>query len=613
MKRLRPLFSLSGAQSPAMFFFTVLFLLVLRPILPAATEYSVTNSGSSHYVIDGENDPPLTLLRGEHYTFSLNAPGHPFWIKTAPVTGEGSGYGSGVTGNGSSVGTLTFLVPLDAPDTLYYICQFHGGMTGSLLIEDPPGAVTYYVDASNGEDSRNARSWAEATETIQAAVDLAAAGDRVIVTNGTYAVGSRPAADSTLPNRVMIAKGIDLQSVNGPDHTIIQGAGPVGVDAVRCVWMTNGASLVGFTLTQGATQASPSSDSDARGGGLFALSADAVVSNCVLSANFADSFGGGAWGSTLQDCRLISNRVDLGQGGGAASAILEDCEVLENTAAVAGGLYLCTARRSRLIGNTATIQHAGGAQGSHLTNCLLSGNQVTGGTGAAAYGGSLNHCTVVGNDAGLFGAGVALASVTNSIIYFNPIGGASSNNFETLTSIQHSCTFPMPAGGSGNITNAPALVNVEGGDLQLSALSPCRDLADTDQTGAGTDLAGAPRVVHRYADMGAYEYQGGTQQGDFDEDGMGNGDENVAGTDFNDPRDRFRLEAPASPSPSGAIAFSTLTGRLYAIDYNEDLVVVPQAWTEWTNNIPGTGEQLRLVDPAASSNRHYRVRVRLAP
>jgi hypothetical protein len=98
--------------------------------------YTVTNNGASDYVIDGANDPTITLLRGFTYTFTVNASGHPFWIKTAAVTGTGSTYNTGVTNNGTDNGTITFAVPYDAPSTLYYICQFHASMFGTINITD---------------------------------------------------------------------------------------------------------------------------------------------------------------------------------------------------------------------------------------------------------------------------------------------------------------------------------------------------------------------------------------------------------------------------------------------------------------------------------------------
>ncbi len=102
----------------------------------------MTNSGSGAYVIDGSNNPTLNLLRGFTYTFNINASGHPFYIKTAQTTGTGNQYTTGVTGNGTQSGTLTFAVPYNAPSTLYYICQYHSAMKGTISISDvgPTGA-----------------------------------------------------------------------------------------------------------------------------------------------------------------------------------------------------------------------------------------------------------------------------------------------------------------------------------------------------------------------------------------------------------------------------------------------------------------------------------------
>jgi hypothetical protein len=85
----------------------------------------------------------LTLQRGGTYTFNISASGHPFWIKTSQVTGTGSAYNTGVTNNGTDSGTITFTVPEDAPSTLYYICQFHGSMTGTINIV--AGTRTYRI------------------------------------------------------------------------------------------------------------------------------------------------------------------------------------------------------------------------------------------------------------------------------------------------------------------------------------------------------------------------------------------------------------------------------------------------------------------------------------
>lgn len=92
----------------------------------------MTNSGASAYIINGATNPSLTLCKGFTYTFNLSASGHPFWIKSVQGTGTGNAFSTGITGNGQATGTLVFTVPAGAPSTLFYNCEFHGGMTGTI-------------------------------------------------------------------------------------------------------------------------------------------------------------------------------------------------------------------------------------------------------------------------------------------------------------------------------------------------------------------------------------------------------------------------------------------------------------------------------------------------
>jgi hypothetical protein len=102
--------------------------------LTVAQNYQVTNTGSGSYNIDGTASKPLTVVRGQTYFFTVNTTGHPFWIKTAQVTGTGSSYDTGVTGNGTQVGLIAWTVDATAPNTLYYICQLHAAMTGTITV-----------------------------------------------------------------------------------------------------------------------------------------------------------------------------------------------------------------------------------------------------------------------------------------------------------------------------------------------------------------------------------------------------------------------------------------------------------------------------------------------
>ena len=97
--------------------------------------YTVTNSGASAYTINSASNPTLTLQRGGTYTFNVSAGGHPFWIQTVSgAYSSGNVYNTGVTNNGTQSGTITFTVPNDAPSTLYYVCEFHSSMQGTINV-----------------------------------------------------------------------------------------------------------------------------------------------------------------------------------------------------------------------------------------------------------------------------------------------------------------------------------------------------------------------------------------------------------------------------------------------------------------------------------------------
>ncbi len=101
----------------------------------------ITNVGASSYVFNSDDfddaqDPDLTLKRGTTYTFNISAPGHPFFIKEVQSTSSNDTFDEGVSNNGASDGAIIFEVPMSAPDTLFYNCEFHLSMTGIITIVD---------------------------------------------------------------------------------------------------------------------------------------------------------------------------------------------------------------------------------------------------------------------------------------------------------------------------------------------------------------------------------------------------------------------------------------------------------------------------------------------
>ena len=108
----------------------------LRWVLGAngQSDYTFTGPGLTGTV----NDPTIYLTRGHTYIFQNNnaAGAHPFYIKTSTANGgTNDAYNTGVTNNGGAGGTeITFTVPHDSPDILYYQCSSHANMAGQFNI-----------------------------------------------------------------------------------------------------------------------------------------------------------------------------------------------------------------------------------------------------------------------------------------------------------------------------------------------------------------------------------------------------------------------------------------------------------------------------------------------
>jgi len=119
--------------------------------------FRVSNNLTNAYLIDYQANPALTLVRGNTYTFTLVINGvYPFFIKTQPTLGTTNQYNTGVTNNGATTGTITFTVPQDAPDTLYYVNPVQSNMQGVFnIVNAVPGiGPGFWIQSNPGVNGR---------------------------------------------------------------------------------------------------------------------------------------------------------------------------------------------------------------------------------------------------------------------------------------------------------------------------------------------------------------------------------------------------------------------------------------------------------------------------
>jgi hypothetical protein len=407
-----------------------------------------------------------------------------------------------------------------------------------LLAASNLSADTHYVARTSAHPTSPYTNSATAATNIQQAVDVAEAGDLIHVAGGKY------------PGGLVVHTPVWVQGFGlGLLRTTIDGGG-----VLRCVSLTDGATLSGFTLTNGACEGN--------GAGVVCTSTNAVLTNCTVAGNVARAsgglpgdggYGGGAYGGTLYNCTLSGNTAVLvgtwGYGGGAYGSTLYDCTLTGNMAGRGGGAYGCTLSNCTLTDNDANKGQGGGACLSTLYNCTLSYNwaDVRGG-GASSC--TLYNCTLIGNGAqgypwsGMhldgYGGGASGCTLYNCTLTGNHCsgvppdctgygGGASESTLKNCTLSGNSA--PNGGGAYGGTlyncivyfntaTNGPEYLDstlndcwtasdpLFVGNLRLQSNSPCVNAGNNAYVTTSTDLDGRPRIISGTVDIGAYEFQG---------------------------------------------------------------------------------------------------------
>ena len=158
-------------------------------------DYYITNSESGAYTVNGVDNGPVEFIKGKKYRVHIAATGHPFWIQTVSgAYSSGNVYSTGITGNGTQSGHIIVELPQNAPDNLYYACQYHSSMAGSVLVRTDN--ISFNPQASN---------YTLTTSDSGRLVEMSGGGTLTITDSSSFPVGFTCDILQTTTSQVTIA------------------------------------------------------------------------------------------------------------------------------------------------------------------------------------------------------------------------------------------------------------------------------------------------------------------------------------------------------------------------------------------------------------------------
>ena len=414
--------------------------------------------------------------------------------------------------------------------------------------------------------------------TIQAGINAAISGDTILVNPGYY-----------FENIEIIDQNIILGSLfmttsdsSFISNTIIDGNAENSVIFIQDVADSN-LIINGLTIRNG--------NAALEGGGIYCRYSSLAIINCIFTDNYSDPKGGGIYCEhttlSVRNC-LFQNNSAYFNGGGIASRfsdmdiynsiftnnvtlhdnstgggfycyysvpIIEKCQFTENTAPGGGGAiqFMYNQDDFSLINNKinnnvgdcgAGIKMHGISSGSMINN-LITGNQGIVGGGIYIQTTIIHpqtpdiiNCTIVDNQAEMWGGGIFFGEFANSNIINSIIWGNESdigaqiclNSYQSDPNFYYSDIeggiFAFGFTGSAsmedydglfenNLNENPQFLELGEVAYSLSENSPCIDAGTIDTLGLNLpeiDLIGNQRIWDgdnngsTIIDMGAYEY-----------------------------------------------------------------------------------------------------------
>ena len=442
--------------------------------------------------------------------------------------------------------------------------------------------------------------------TIQTAIDAASNGDIILVASGTYTGEGNKNLDFK-------GKAITVQSVNGPDSTIIDCE-----NSGRGFYFHNGEGndsvLSGFTIKNG--YADPSG-----GGILITASSNPTINNCIIKENSAYMYGGGIMTDTapvISNCTIRDNYAGLWGGGfffgssTTSAPTIINSKITGNSAQRRGGGIYSVNSSLKILDTIISynfvawggISDGGGAiyfvdtglaSNPILTNCIIVKNSAT-------YGGAIyidiistfltiTNCTIAYNESDTGGLWVknrydASTNISNSIIWGNTPEEIFIDSYSSDVNITYT-TISGGWPGKGNIDFYPIFVDYANDDFHLSNFSPCLN-AGEGEGAPNDDLDGNPRPnpFGSNPDIGAYENSLAKPQIPSPEDML-----DIFGMELNNSW-AYAGTYQGTPYSTGwkiiDINQSVFPAPTYIYEVKENGVVVD---TEWYEN---AGDQIKL-------------------